>query len=357
MQKPPIFILLALILTSCGSSPSPSGPGPGVTTLEGTIQSSGLPEDFHFEAPPSLISGTFSALTTEPINTAFFPGEVGEGVSVIGILGFGGLMHIYLTDGHSIFYAVSTNGVDWALSPDPIFSGLINDDFEFFPSSVGFTDQGFAIVLSSATINYAAHNYLYSIWILSAPDPSGPWSLSETPQLYGYPNSNLYALYIKEGILRPFLDGYRMYHAVSFSIEGIDTPEYAVAYSLDGVSWRYTRELPSDESLDEMILLTLSNEVDVPGWNILDIWPTETGWQMLYTLPESEDGIPRMLLADSGDGIEWSPSNLDFEVEHLDPDHVIQTASVLFHAGSYYMAYCSTETGGHSYACFISRNQ
>ena len=314
-------------------------------------------ETIEYEVPPPLVDGNFRPLTSDPINLVLFPEQDSFDIRVIGMIESQGLLYIYFSDGRSVYYAVSGDGVEWALSPDPVFTGLISDDFEYHPYSVGFTDQGYAIFLSSATINYADHNYLYSVWGLSAPHPSGPWQLSSGPLLRGYPGDNGIALYITDPIVRPYSDGYRMYHRLSFSIEGIGTPDFGVAHSMDGSLWRYTSDLPREEMPDEPVLIARAVEDDLNGLHILDIWPTESGWQMLFTIPENEGTEPSLHLGEAVDGLQWDTSPIAFNLHQTDSEQVIVTASAIFHNGSYYLAYCSAKAGGNQSTCYIAENE
>jgi hypothetical protein len=289
------------------------------------------------------------------INEALFgENDAGE-FSIMGALDVEGLIYLYLHNGREIYYAVSSNGADWALSPEPIFSGLISGDFDYFPTSIQAVHQGLVIYLSAATTDYAEHNFLYSIWTLFAPDPAGDWTLSEAPALYGYAGPEGYALYLTQPVVRPYLDGFRMYYAFSFSIEGIHMPEVAVAHSWDGLFWRYTSDLPTPEMTDGIVPLDLATEQGWAGVLVLEVWPTQAGWQMLYFQEGIEEGSTQIHLADSEDGLQWVPSDIEIRLPDEPPVEEVVSASMLYYQGQYLLTYC-TMPQNHTYQCFIAAN-
>ncbi|MGD8822966.1 MAG: hypothetical protein PVG63_07675, partial [Anaerolineales bacterium] len=207
-----IAMMIVLFLSACGTQPSQPGQStPAIESTEGVPSQVTIP----YEPPPPLVDGVFTRLTQPSINYMLFPEDEAGKIRIIGILEADDLLYAYFTDGGDIYYAVSPDGAEWALSPEPIFTGLSGGTFQYKPYSVGFTDQGYAIFISAATVEYGEHSYLYSVWALLADDPAGPWHLSEAPVLYGYPGPNGIALYVTDPIVRPYLDGYRMYHRLS----------------------------------------------------------------------------------------------------------------------------------------------
>lgn len=353
-----IALCFVLALASCATPTTlPNQNTAASTASDAALEPTYPSVSISFEAPPPLSSGNFHSVTQAPLNETLFPGAQSEDIFVVGMFEGEGLLHIYLSDGQKIFYAVSSDGIDWAMSPDPIYSGLIDDEYEHVPSSVGFIDAGYAIFLNTATIHHYQHEYFYSIWALVAPQPSGPWTLTEAPVVYGYPGPNAKGVYVGDPLVRPFLDGYRMYHRLSFSLDSIRTPDLGIAHSLDGLVWRYTSELPTEDMPDSLIMLTNSNEQDLTGLKILDVWPTETGWQMLYWAPDEESNEYRLFLEESEDGFDWQLSEFDVVLEELGIDRMVVSASVAYHQGSYFITYCSTEPDGKVYECYITSNR
>jgi hypothetical protein len=354
-RRIPILLILSF-LVACGTPTTnldqgTPEPGIGDAATDEIVTAETIP----FEPPAALTSGSFSPLMTTSLNQTLFPDSDAEEFSVIGMIESDGLIYVYLAGKMEIYYAVSSNGVDWALSPEPIFSGLISDDFEFFPTAVNFTANGYAIYLGSATVNYADHNYLYSIWTLSAPTPTGPWVLGENPVLYGYPGPGGHALYIARPIVRPYLDGFRMYYTLAFEIEDIMTPDISVAHSWDGSSWRFTFDLPTEDTLDRVVPLELSDSVDWEGRLILDVWPTKSGWQMLTYRPESDGSWSQMTLVESEDGIRWNPSEVDIDIDPpMDSgNQSLASASMIYYDDHYLLIYCIIDSGSHDYQCFV----
>lgn len=351
-----VELICVFLLVACGT------PTPDLTNLPPDldddasriepIASVGLST---FEPPPPLDNGTFSQLMPSSINEVLFEEDVAGDFFIIGAIEMDGLIYIYLHNEGEIFYAVSNNGSEWALSPEAIFEGLNNYDFEFHPASIQALPQGFAIYLGSATANYAEFNYSYSIWSITAPEPTGPWTLSEAPILYGWPNPLGYALYIAHPIVRPYLDGFRMYYAFSFQIEGIHNPEFALAHSWDGLSWRYTPDLPTTKMADSIIALSLESENELESLPILDVWPTQAGWQMLYFQEGSDEGSAQIHLADSEDGQQWVPSDIEFRLPDESPVEYFVSASMLYYQGQYLLTYC-TMPQNHTFQCYVAAN-
>jgi hypothetical protein len=346
----------AILLSACNSSgPALENQTPGPVDEVSTIEPIASAGPNEFIPPPPLTSGAFTQLMFTSINEAIFENKDVGDFSIIGALDVDGLIYIYLHNGREIYYAVSSNGSDWALSPEPIFNGLVNNDFEYYPTSIQAVHQGFVIYLGAATTDYAEHNFLYSIWTLSSQDPTGSWALSESPTLYGYNAPGGYALYLAHPIVRPYLEGFRMYYAFAFSIEGIEVPEFAVAHSWDGVFWRYTTELPTQDMPDGIVPLTMEAENQWADVLTLDIWPTQVGWQMLYLLEENEAAPPQIYLAESEDGLQWSPADVEIQFPNDQSAEDIVSASTLFFQNQYFLTYCAMPQP-HEFQCYIVAN-
>jgi hypothetical protein len=358
MRKIIVGMIGIIILSACGT-PSPDVENPTPNPVEAAPSPDAItPADpTGKEPPPLLTTGTFTLHMPSSINEFLFEENDAGDFSVFGALEMEGLIYLYLHNRGSIYYAVSSDGSDWALSPEPIFTGLYNDDFEYFPASIHATQEGYAIYCGAETVDYAEHDFLYSIWTLTAPEPTGPWDLREYPSLIGWYTGREEEVpyYVVHPIVRPYLEGFRMYFAYTFTLEGIETPEFATAHSWDGLSWRYTPDLPTPEMTQGTYSLIFAEDYDWSGLLVLDVWPTELGWQMLYRLDEDEGGWAQIYLADSEDGLQWTPSEVDIQLPQDQSAEDIVSASTLYFQNQYFLTYCAMPQS-HEYQCYIVAN-
>jgi hypothetical protein len=310
------------------------------------------------EPPPPLTNGSLTPRMSASINEILFENADGSHYTVIGTLQAEGLIYLYLQNREAIYYAVSSDGSEWAFSPDPIFTDMYNNDFEYYPTSIQAIEDGFAIYCGASTVNYAEYDYLYSIWNLTAPDPVGPWTLDDYPALIGWHTGVEEAIpyYVVQPVVKPYLDGFRMYYAYTFTLEGINTPEFAIAHSWDGLVWRFTADLPTPGMSVGTYRLTYTQENDWTGLLILDVWPTESGWQMLYLLDNGESDSGPIYLGESEDGLLWAPSETVIQFPPELPTDSVVSASMLYFQDRYILTYC-TMPESHQYQCFVAGSQ
>jgi hypothetical protein len=248
-----------------------------------------------------------------------------------------------LQGGVELRMAVSTDGQEWAVSNQSIFSFAEDEAFTFRPYSlIRLSDGSYALygaARAEAIETIQRWSTQFAIVRATASNLMEDWVVYPEPLLlpggaYEWDRSAVWSPYV-------FSDsnGFRMYYWGQPGMDFNSDNGVGVAISEDGVTWQKSLPGENDPSGAESNRLLSRSQ---PAWEeiiLLHIWRTVDGWQLMYYLRDRRDGgFPH--LASSPDGIEWTPLDGDLQLpESTTPDDIIY-ASLIYGQGRYWLLYC-----------------
>lgn len=351
-------LCVALALVGCSSNHEGSSENePGQVEQSQPATQVGL--------PPSLaLDATFELVYDSTIED-MFASTAGVQVRPVMLSYQNGLFFLVLDYASQQFFpqqggidlrmAVSTDGREWALSNQSIFSFTEGQAFTYRPfSMLAMADGSYAIyggAMAATVETIQSWASQFAIIRATATNPMDNWNLNPDPLLLpGGLNS-----WDRVVVWSPYVfadpEGYRMYYWGQPSNDFNADNGIGLALSEDGINWQ--KALPDgggQAGADSNLLLSRSQ----PEWEeitLLQVWRTLDGWQLMYYLRDRRDsGLPH--LAFSRDGVEWTPIEGDLQLpESTTPDDMIY-ASLIYAQGHYWMMYC---VGIDSTFCYLAR--